>query len=65
MLLPRAKMQAMQTLCRHGGLAGLVGDTWVAVLRYMSAACLQRKEEEEEALQGWLKAVLEVTQEPS
>ena len=53
----------MQTFCQDGGPARLVGDMWVAVLHDTSAACLQRKEEE--ALQGWLKAVLEVAQEPS
>lgn len=54
----------MQTFCQDGGPATLVGDAWVAVLRDMSAARLQR-EEEEAALQGWPKAVLETAQEPS
>ena len=38
---------------------------WAAVLRDRSAVCLQRKEEQEVALQGWPKAVLEAAQEPS
>lgn len=64
MLPPSAMMQAMQTWCWDGSPARLIGDTWMAVLRDMSAARLQR-EEEEEALQGWLKAVLEAVQESS
>lgn len=56
----------MQTFCQDGGPARLVGDAWVAVLRDTSATSLQREEEEEEAaLQGWPKAVLETAQEPS
>lgn len=61
--MPRCQEASHANLCQDGGPARLVGDTWVIALRDTSAACLQKKEEEE-ALQGWPKAILEVAQEP-